>query len=104
MKFERLVVQKFKVVCDKGCEICLEADSCTPGCWNLILEKNCTITVTEVYDVVKSILDQSDEKTIRRIDAMVFERWTTIDRETTREKFLTSLIGKAQCLSKITEE
>lgn len=103
MKFERVVVEKFKVVCDNGIEMFLEGDTnCDLG-WNLIVDEETAITVTEIYDVAKGILEQN-KKTIEVIFVEVLGQEMPIKLETTKEEFLTSLIGDVQCLSVITQK
>lgn len=111
MKFERVVVEKFKVVCDNGIEMVLEPDTRgkkdldTLGHlgWNLVVNEETSVTVTEIYDVAKGILEQNP-KTIEVICVKVLGQEMPIKLETTKEEFLTSLIGNVQCLSKITQK
>ncbi len=111
MKFERLVVEKIKVVCCNGIEMVLEPDTmgkkdydtrCPLG-WNLVVNEEASVTVTEIYDVAKGILEQN-KKTIEIIFVEVLGEKMSIKLETTKEEFLTSLIGDVQCLSKITQK
>lgn len=111
MKFERLVVEKFKVVCCNGIEMVLEPDTMGkkdydtrwPLGWNLVVNEEASVTVTEIYDVAKGILEQN-KKTIEIIFVEVLGEKMSIKLETTKEEFLTSLIGDVQCLSKITQK
>ncbi len=90
MKCKRLT-RGFWVKFDNELEAYLMYDSNDE--WVLNLLKDDTVTVTEIFDAAQSILEQDKEKNIVCILAPVFGIFAPINRETTREEFLTYIIG-----------
>ncbi len=92
MKCERLI-KAYTVKLDGKAEMLLEFDS-DDGNWNLLVNDDNPVTVTEIYDVAKSIFERSDEDEIGVINVLVFSVWLPITRDTKREVFLTNLVGE----------
>lgn len=100
MKCERLV-SMFRVVCDDGTELFLESDFEFQKVWYLRTDKVGYITVSQIYDIAKSVLDGSDEQTVEMITVEVLGGMPTINRQTTKEEYLTTVIGNVSCNSRI---
>lgn len=90
MKCKR-IARAFLVEFDNGLKAYLECNSNNE--WCLMLQKEDGITVIEMYNTAKSILTQDNEKFFDCIRVLVFGVWTPITRKTTREQFLTYIIG-----------
>lgn len=90
MKCERLI-KAYTVVLEGKAKCLLENEE--GDSWNLLVEDDNTMTVTEIFDVAKSIFAQSSGDEIGIINVLVFDAWISITRDTQREIFLTNLVG-----------
>ena len=67
--------------------------------WKLVLEadeyNDCT--VNEMYELVQSIFEYADEKEVCGISVEVLDEGQTIFRTTSREEYLSDVIGDTSC-------
>lgn len=99
MKCERLVTM-FKVVFDNNIEMILKPTNSGERIW-LLQVGDYDLTVSEIYDVAKSILESSEQQTIGTILVPVFGSVKAIIRETTKEEYFMNVIGDKSCNASI---
>lgn len=96
MRCERLI-KAYTVKLEGKAECLLEKDESEENekndSWNLLVNDDSSMTVTEIFDVAKSIFEQSREDEIGIINVCIFNVWFSITRDTKREIFLTRLVG-----------
>ena len=102
MKCKQLIRTYYVITDDCVCrQMLLEPDTEAgkKGMWNLVLEDDeynyCT--VNEMYKFVQSIFEHADEKEICGISVKVLDEWQTIFRTTSREEYLSDVIGDTSC-------